>query len=225
MELPDLVKLMPPILLGFGGVLPLLIATNPFPIPPTLKPLLAVIFVLVIWATFLAAYMLCTLVFYHYSVTIAALAVSVCLLGAVYFVLQPAARSDCGLPPPPPRWAFPLYVIAVGLLSIGAANYVGPTGYVVVELRVVEAATRSTIKIEDVLFPEGASEFSLNSVAVGDYRTLIMQKKLFETIPALIVQFDTAKAQDQRLNIRLNTLQFVLEPGLTARYRGQLEYH
>jgi hypothetical protein len=169
--------------------------------------------------------MLCTLVFYNYLITITAIVTSVVLFGIVYFALHPSEPPAGVSWPPPPAWTFPLYTVAIAILSAGAANYVGPSGYVLFKVRVVEATTRSNIPIEEIFFLDGPREFALESKPVGDYRIVIIQKKLFESIPMVVVQFDTPSAANQRLNMQLKTLQFVLHPGLTEMYRGQLEYH
>ena len=91
MDSSELEKLLPPILLGFGGVIPLLIAKPPFSVRDGLKPLMAVIFVLVVWATYLASYMLFTRWFYYYGITLWLLLAAV----VMFFVICLSPTSGC----------------------------------------------------------------------------------------------------------------------------------
>lgn len=58
MELSDLVALLPPGLLGIGGVVPLLIGQNPISDEVKAKPLLATVAVLMVWLVWLCCLML-----------------------------------------------------------------------------------------------------------------------------------------------------------------------
>src|SRR3954453_12743758 len=89
MDLTELTKLLPPILLGFGGVIPLLIAKPPFSVREGLRPLMAVVFVLVVWATYLGSYMLFTNWYYSYRITLWLLFLAVVMFFFIYFLLRP----------------------------------------------------------------------------------------------------------------------------------------
>ena len=97
MELTDISALLPPGLLGLGGVLPILIGQNPFTEDEKAKPLLATVAVLMIWLVWL-----CSLILFHmflfsqYWAVLAVLVAMICLSCLV---------RDMLFPKPPPAAA------------------------------------------------------------------------------------------------------------------------
>ena len=58
MDLPDLTSLLPPGLLGLGGIIPILVGKNPFTDDEKVKPLLATVVVLMVWLVYLSCLLL-----------------------------------------------------------------------------------------------------------------------------------------------------------------------
>lgn len=91
MELTSLSALLPPGLLGLGGVLPILIGQNPFTENDKAKPLLATVAVLLVWLVWL-----CSLILFHmflfsqYWAVLAVLAAMICLGCLVRDMIFPA---------------------------------------------------------------------------------------------------------------------------------------
>jgi hypothetical protein len=225
-ELPDISKLLPPILLGFGGVMPLLISKTPFVVRESLKMLMAVIFVLIVWASYLTAYIGFSRWTYHYGITLTLLIVSVILFIIIYFILRPNEQSDSS----PRVWTFLMYAAAISILAAGAANYVGPKDFVVVDLRITSPDGTLTMPIVEVGYMNGVNgvdKYILTSTPQrGDFSSILMQKSLFVSLSTLKVKINTtrwsgAKLQDKYDVDRAHFRQ-TLDPGLTERYSTTL---
>jgi len=223
-DLADLEKLLPPILLGFGGVIPLLIAKPPFSVRDGLKPLMAVIFVLVVWASYLASYMLFAHWFYNYGITLWSLSVAVVMFFAIYFLVHP----DSDETKKPGAWMFLLYSAAICILAGSAANYVGPKDYVVVDLSVTDPDGKKVLPIIDVTYRSDSHKYSLKFKPTSDGRSsTLMQKSLFDGLPSLAVQIAPSQSAGKTLrdmyDFDKKRLQKTLQPGLTERFYGTIK--
>ena len=83
MELSALSSLLPPGLLGLGGVIPILIGQNPFSEDAKVKPLLATVAVLMIWLVWLCSLILFHIFLFSQYWAILALLVAMICLGAL----------------------------------------------------------------------------------------------------------------------------------------------
>ena len=224
MDLADLEKLLPPILLGFGGVIPLLIAKPPFSVRDGLRPLMAVIFVLVVWASYLASYMLFAHWFYNYRITLWSLFVAVVMFFAIYFLVHP----DSDETKKPGAWMFLLYSAAICILAGSAANYVGPKDYIVVDLLVTDPEGKKALPIIDVTYTIKSQKYSLNFRGTADGRaSILMQKSLLEKLPSLTAKIAPSQSAGKKLKdvyeCDKERLQKILQPGLTERFYGTIK--
>lgn len=121
----QVVKLLPPVLLGFGALIPVLVTAVPVAGRAGTKALLSVILVIVIWVGYWVASFFSDFWSYSNAVTLVALTGAAVLLLVVFIRLQ-------SVPPSSPNLLYG-YLAGLLLVSIAAANYVGAAGRDVVE--------------------------------------------------------------------------------------------
>jgi hypothetical protein len=223
-DVADFEKLLPPILLGFGGVIPLLIAKPPFSVRDGLKPLMAVIFVLVVWASYLASYMLFARRFYDYRITLWSLFFAVGMFFGIYFLVRP----DSDEAKKPGAWMFLIYSAAICILAASAANYIGPKDYVVLDLSVTDPNEKTKLlPIIDVTYTSNHHNYSLIFKTTDGHSLTLMQKSLFEKLPLVTVQITPSQSAGKTLkdlyDFDKERLQKTLEPGLTEKFSGTIK--
>jgi hypothetical protein len=223
---PAVEKLLPAILLGFGGVIPLLIAKPPFAVRESLRPLMAVVFILVVWATYLASYMLFTKWFYSYKITLWLLLGAVIMFFVIYFLLRPAA-DETNKPGP---WMFLLYCAAISVLAAAAANYVGPKDCVVIDLKITDPEKNAVaLPISEVGYSIDQEKYYLKITASSDgSSSTLMQSSLFKKLTTLRIELCASpkSAGGKKLKdiyeVDKNRLQLILHPSLTERYSATM---
>jgi hypothetical protein len=179
--------------------------------------------VLIVWASYLTAYIGFSRWTYHYGITLTLLIVSVILFIIIYFILRPDDPNDSS----PRVWTFLMYAAAMSILAAGAANYVGPKDFVVVDLRITSPDGILTMPIVEVGYMNGVGKYILTSTPQqGDFSSILMQKSLFVSLSTLKVKIDAtrwsgAKLQDKYDVDRAHFRQ-TLNPGLTERYSTTL---
>lgn len=137
----EIAKILPPISLSLGGVLPLLIGNPPFAVPDNCKALFASILVLVVWLGYWVAYMFGEWPFLTNAPIVVLIACSTLLMLVVLWAGQ---KPPVSRPLPDEtvvqdkeiekRGYFWIYVLALLLVSVASALYAAPDGRVVLEL-------------------------------------------------------------------------------------------
>jgi hypothetical protein len=166
MELNQIIKILPPIVLGIGGILPVIIVSSQSVFAEAPKTLLCIIMILVVWIGYLGALMSWQRLLFDDRITLAFLVVAlVCLIWVLLGSFPSKDISDASgqerrsrmrrawkslvkmARPAPNRAAttyFAAYSIALLAVSVAAALYVAPKDRVVirielpVKVRVVE---------------------------------------------------------------------------------------
>lgn len=159
MELDQIIRAMPPIILGFGGIVPAVIVSSQSIFADAPKALLCTIMILVVWIGYWAALMYWQILLFNDWITLGCLILSVALLFWVFLGALPRGPSSASgqpgrqeqplrnvkswqrflrklvIPAETPKTVFLLaYMGALTSVSIAAALYVGPKGRVIVTL-------------------------------------------------------------------------------------------
>jgi hypothetical protein len=155
MELNQIIKILPPIVLGIGGILPVIIVSSQSVFAEAPKTLLCIIMILVVWIGYLGALMSWQRLLFDDRITLAFLVVAlVCLIwvllgsfpskdipdasGQERSRMRRAWKSLVKMAIPTPNRApttyFAAYSIALLAVSVTAALYVAPKDRVVIRI-------------------------------------------------------------------------------------------
>lgn len=148
-------SLLPPIILSIGAILPFLVASPPFSVQERARILLVCLMTLVIWLGYWMAYAFGDRPFVSLGTTGILVALALVVLLVIFFVAQrpekpgvngrPARRA----PIDNPFWMW-AYLLALLILSIAAAFYVGPRDRVIVEIEYLPLDDASPGEIENI---------------------------------------------------------------------------
>jgi hypothetical protein len=143
MDLPDLSSLLPPGLLGLGGIIPILIGRNPFTEDEKVKPLLATVVVLMVWLVYLSCLLLFRqFLFSQYWALVFVGSAMICLGLLLRDMLFPPVVP----PPPTPEAAFEqaeqarrrttlLYTGGLVSAALAASILAAMQGWVVIDVK------------------------------------------------------------------------------------------
>jgi hypothetical protein len=158
MELNEIIKAMPPIILGFGGIVPALIVSSRSIFADAPKALLCTIMVLIVWIGYWAALMCWQVLLFNDWITLSFLIFTLLLLFWVFLGALPRGWTGASdgsatqeqvrntsnwrrflrrlvIPVETPKTVYLVaYILALTSVSIAAALYVGPKGRVIVKL-------------------------------------------------------------------------------------------
>ena len=208
MDPKDLINLAPPLLLGFGGVIPLLITANDQLIPANSRTICAIIFILLTWIGYWSVFMLWRLTLFNDWITF-------CLLGfAVVLLMLTAAGLFTDQTPPAPSgapknrfirklaalvlpalsanrfWYVSLYSLAIISLSMAAAMYVAPLKWTIVDVG-FSLQTGNKVKSIVVVNDDETQEKPVNYVLRGNRALLFFSPDDFKALSAIDIYIGT----------------------------------
>jgi hypothetical protein len=142
MDSSDLIKFAPPILLGFGGVLPLLVTSAQQLVPTEARSICGIVFILLSWIGYWLIFMFWRLTLFDDWITLIFLLVTVicltvtvagaCLTGTTITGwkrwLVPTAGN--------PLLGFFFYLTAIVSLSMAAAIYIAPSKWTIIDITI-----------------------------------------------------------------------------------------
>jgi hypothetical protein len=156
MDTDQIIKMLPPIVLGIGGILPMIIVSSPSVFVEAPKALLCTVMILVVWTGYLGSFMCWQRLLFDDRITLAFLVVGlVCLMWVVLGSFRSKDVSNSSdhaaasriqrlwkwllrmarpTPDRSPTAYFAAYFMALLAVSIAAALYVAPQNQVVVKI-------------------------------------------------------------------------------------------
>jgi hypothetical protein len=232
----EIQSLLPPIILSVGAILPFLIASPPFSVQERARILLVCLMTLVIWLGYWMAYAFGQRPFISLYITGILVLIALALLLTVFHVAQIPAKQvidDKGnkvsdenkdpvqkAPIDQPFWLW-AYLIALLILSVAAAFYVGPKDRVIVEIQYKPFGSEHGGTIEEVDEDTGAgSPLPLDIIKHGSKAEIILTKEEFAAVKMFRVKVAPGPGKED-LNLFGYTAHKteVLTPSLARRFR------
>jgi hypothetical protein len=199
----DVIKLLPPVLLGFGAVLPILITKIPFPILDGTRTLLATIMVLLVWAGYWISLLTSNRFFYSNLLTFFLLVAAIIALIVVFLQLQKRTASSLSS-----SLIMYVYLVALLLVSVAAANYVAAKNRVVVNF----IAPEHISQVRSIGGGVNAHRLDLGSTGHG--ARALMESKDFDQTE----QFELTYGANTIRNVPKEAAIHQTDPGLGTEY-------
>jgi hypothetical protein len=175
----EITKTLPPILLGFGGLIPILIIYGQETVSKADRALIGTIFVLVTWIAYLLTGFLWGIWIYDFFLVLGLLflATSLLIICVIYRTLSRRPETSS------PGAAF-VFLGAIAILAFASAVYVQPSGHDVVhltatmksEIQGVQGLFRDEDHLRDLLFITrfGSTSVVLSKDQFKDLETLTL---------------------------------------------------
>jgi hypothetical protein len=182
----ELTKTLPPILLGFGGLIPILVIFGQGTLSKADRALGSTIFVLVTWIAYLVTGFLWGIWFYDFFVILGLL-----VLATVMLIVVCVARtnrttesnsSNLGA-------AF-VFLAAISVLAFASAVYVGPSGHDVVHLR---GDRNGDLRGVEGLFKGEQNMRALQFVTRFGSTSIVLSKDQFKDLETLTLTYKDGK--------------------------------
>lgn len=232
MEFDDIIKLLPPIVLGFGGILPALIVSSRSIFADAPKTLLCAIMALVAWTGYWAAFMYWQLLLFNDGLILGFLIFSAALLFWVFLGLLPtdilldaSGRQQPPFPEVstwgkhfrkililrelPKAFSLIIYMVALIVLSVAAALYVGPKGRVIVSLE-----GPSKVTAVEIVWQKRPNPLPISHKRERHGATIVLTADEFADSRRFVMRTDS----DALWIAERSAARAVVTPGLAERY-------
>lgn len=223
MDPADLKTLIPPSLLGIGGLIPILIGQNPFTITDRLKPILGALFVILVWMAYLAAILLYRWLFFSQWLALLFLVVALACFG---FLLRgplfPQGAADNGTTPGEAQRNFLLYCGGIVAVTIAATTMTAGKDWVVMDISFEPAASSGIQSVQLVPGEGNMTPWKHPASApfwCGSGCRIVMAKNEHESPNWQIVWIATQDGKS--FQVSKSELRALLQPGGANQFEGE----
>jgi hypothetical protein len=224
MELADLKTLIPPGLLGIGGLIPILIGRNPFTVDERHKPVLGSMFVILVWMAYLAAFIVYRWLFFSQWLALIFLALAAICFGFMLYIPLFSPVVEDKIEPTTARKNFLFYCGGIAAVTVAASTMVAGKDWTVVDITLNPAPSDNITSVS--LLPGGANmqpwqHPASQSFWCGSGYRIVMLKSDYDSKQwsDVRITLTTAKAY----KIPKTELRRILQPGEAEHYEGTAE--